>query len=425
MAHSVLHPLRVLSFGLHSGNAKIVSILVFIILSVTSTVAQHRKLLFEKMTLKEAKLKAAKEHKLLFLDVITSWCGPCKRMDKEVFTNDSVADYYNSRFINVKIDMENGEGIELAKQFDINSVPTYLFLDEEGRLQHRVASYMNVSRFLESGQKANDPGSNLAYYQKNLSAHQTDIQFIEQYLNTLSSAKLNSEEVVKIYFSLQKEEDLITEKQWEIFRELVRDPYSKELKYILAHKTNFDNKFTSEVVNETIDRIIEKAYSKAAYADPFNPVAFAALKDSITSLDYENAGRLTFEAEMQVAAMQENWNAYSKLAFEQAERYYLNRPDPTSMLSQIVYAINEHVKNPDRRILLEFWAQQAVEVNPYYFTCLVYADDLYRNGKYQYALVQANKAKDFAKKNECDNCVDETNALIKNITKAKNSAKKK
>ena len=47
---------------------------------------------------------------MIFLDAYASWCGPCKMLQKNVFTKKAVGDFYNSKFINVKMDMEKGEG---------------------------------------------------------------------------------------------------------------------------------------------------------------------------------------------------------------------------------------------------------------------------------------------------------------------------
>ena len=67
----------------------------------------------------EALELAKKEDKLIFLDAYASWCGPCKSMQKKVFPTDKVGEYFNARFINVKIDMEKGglirEGMILRK----------------------------------------------------------------------------------------------------------------------------------------------------------------------------------------------------------------------------------------------------------------------------------------------------------------------
>ena len=54
----------------------------------------------------EAIETAKKEHKLIFVDAYAEWCGPCKRMAKEVFTQKELGDFFNKYFINVKMDME-------------------------------------------------------------------------------------------------------------------------------------------------------------------------------------------------------------------------------------------------------------------------------------------------------------------------------
>ncbi len=55
-------------------------------------------------------VKQAKEQKKgIFVDVYTSWCGPCKMMAKNVFTNTKVGEYYNTSFICIKLDAESNE----------------------------------------------------------------------------------------------------------------------------------------------------------------------------------------------------------------------------------------------------------------------------------------------------------------------------
>ena len=63
-------------------------------------------------------LKAAQEQdKYIFMDCYTSWCGPCKALAKDIFTRKDVGDFFNANFINVKYDMEKGEGKELNKRY--------------------------------------------------------------------------------------------------------------------------------------------------------------------------------------------------------------------------------------------------------------------------------------------------------------------
>jgi thioredoxin 1 len=78
--------------------------------------------------------KAKKEKKLIFFDAYTSWCGPCKMMQKTVFTRKDVGEYFNATFINVKKDMEVGEGPQLANMYPIEGYPTLFFIDGNGKL---------------------------------------------------------------------------------------------------------------------------------------------------------------------------------------------------------------------------------------------------------------------------------------------------
>ena len=51
-------------------------------------------------TWEEALAEAKKQEKIIFVDAYAVWCGPCKRMAKNVFTQDRVGEFYNKNFIN-------------------------------------------------------------------------------------------------------------------------------------------------------------------------------------------------------------------------------------------------------------------------------------------------------------------------------------
>ena len=61
---------------------------------------------FFKGSFNEALAEAKKQNKPLFVDFYATWCVPCKRMAKEVFTLPEVGEYFNSRFISLQIDAE-------------------------------------------------------------------------------------------------------------------------------------------------------------------------------------------------------------------------------------------------------------------------------------------------------------------------------
>ena len=61
---------------------------------------------FEIGSWKEVLQKAKQENKLIFVDLYTTWCGPCKKMAAETFPQQAVGDYFNKNFVNYKIDAE-------------------------------------------------------------------------------------------------------------------------------------------------------------------------------------------------------------------------------------------------------------------------------------------------------------------------------
>lgn len=104
-------------------------------------------------TFAEAKTLAQKEGKLIFLDAYAQWCGPCKMMTRDVFPNKKVGEFYNANFINMKMDMEKGEGKELSKQFAIRAYPTLLFIDASGKIVAAELGYRSTSELIEMGKK--------------------------------------------------------------------------------------------------------------------------------------------------------------------------------------------------------------------------------------------------------------------------------
>ncbi len=76
--------------------------------------------------------KAKAENKPIFIDFYTTWCAPCKWMEKDVFQLEQVGVLFNENFINVKVDAEKGEGPMLASQFGVMGFPTLVYLDSNG-----------------------------------------------------------------------------------------------------------------------------------------------------------------------------------------------------------------------------------------------------------------------------------------------------
>jgi len=109
------------------------------------------------MSIDEAQNMAKKEPRNVFVDVYTTWCGPCKLMDRTTFTDEKVADYVKSNYYAVKLNAESdrivnykGKQIserEFAKSFQIQGYPTILLFDENFESATKQLGYMKAGAF--------------------------------------------------------------------------------------------------------------------------------------------------------------------------------------------------------------------------------------------------------------------------------------
>jgi len=115
--------------------------------------AQKQELRFVKTDLLKQIDSAKAAGKPVFMDFYTDWCGPCRVMDRDVFTDGNLATFFNENFLNLKINAEKGEGVALAKQFGISGYPTLLFLNTEGVEAQRVVGIATASKLMKIGKR--------------------------------------------------------------------------------------------------------------------------------------------------------------------------------------------------------------------------------------------------------------------------------
>lgn|SRR5690606_9597876 len=107
------------------------------------------------MTMEEALAAQKVKPKKIFMDVYTTWCGPCKLLDKNTFGDKNVAAYLNEHFYPVKF---NAEGNEPVKYKDFTYTNPNYQPERKGRnAQHlfahalKVTAYPTVVFFKENG----------------------------------------------------------------------------------------------------------------------------------------------------------------------------------------------------------------------------------------------------------------------------------
>ncbi|SHM98081.1 thioredoxin family protein [Mucilaginibacter sp. OK098] len=102
----------------------------------------------------EALKQAALQNKYIFVDAYATWCGPCKMLKAQTFTDDKAAAFYNSNFVNVAIDMEKGRGPELARQWQLRAYPTLIIFDPKGKPVLGSVGFIKADDLIKFGKQA-------------------------------------------------------------------------------------------------------------------------------------------------------------------------------------------------------------------------------------------------------------------------------
>src|SRR5690606_10863875 len=116
------------------------------------------------MSMNEALEAQQKEPRKIFMDAYTTWCGPCKMLDRNTFSNKELAAYINENYYPVKFNAEGTEEInykdmtftnpafdpkrkgrnaahQSSQAMQISGYPTLAFFDEQGGLVQLLTGY--------------------------------------------------------------------------------------------------------------------------------------------------------------------------------------------------------------------------------------------------------------------------------------------
>ena len=191
---------------------------------------------FRHCSWEEAKAMAKKEKKPIFIDFYTQWCGPCLNMAENIFTLGSVGNFYNDHFVCLKIDAETGEGVELAKKYEVASFPTFVFVNPKTeKAIHISGSNQDRETFLFTGASALDPKKTSVYLMEQQKAGNTKPEFLLDYAyyaasryNRTESEKCAEQLITKPGYSLENP------KVWALFVKSIHGRDNKLFKMLCS-----------------------------------------------------------------------------------------------------------------------------------------------------------------------------------------------
>ena len=355
---------------------------------------------FDHGTFAELLANAKKENKMIMVDAFTTWCGPCKYMAKNIFPNDTVSEFYNKNFVNAKIDMEKGEGVGLAKKYDVQCYPTFLFIDGSGQLIHRASGSMEAKAFVQLGANAMNPAKQFSEAKKKYNSGTTaSADETADYILMRGRTCLSAKDEMAKYFPTQSDADLLNERNWNILREnfMNINVESREFQYVINHRSEFEKKYSDGEVEMVINESF--SYALFGYAKEKNAEAYKRIKEQALKLNLPNGDETILSADMELYKAMADWKNYAASANQYVDKF---AKDDASALNNIAWSFYENVSDKNLLLKAEEWSKRSVELKGDYYNYDTYAAVLFKLGKKSDAQAAAEKAIEFAKKNGDD-----------------------
>lgn len=233
---------------------KVFLLCIFSVVSFMGYSQENKGIQFHDSSWNNLLSKAKAEDKLIFMDAYTTWCGPCKMMSKNVFPDSRVGDLYNRNFINAYTDMEKGEGIDLRKKYEVKAYPTYLFINGDGDVVHKIVGECSITEFIQHGLDALSPVRSLSYFQKNYNAQKNNYEFIAGYLQALKDTYEEDKtgQVATDFLALQKQSTLKEKANWGLINKYLNNVPSSTFQYVVDHQGEFADLYGKEEVDQKI-----------------------------------------------------------------------------------------------------------------------------------------------------------------------------
>lgn len=362
---------------------------------------------------------ARTQHRYIFLDCFTTWCGPCRWMSANVFPTDEAGTFFNDHFVNATFDMEKGEGIELAKKYHVDAYPTYLFLDSTGTVVHRIVGSMPLEDFLAAAKKALNPDTQYATLVKEYESGKASVSTDAYYDMAYTFKEANDNRCVAVSdVYLRSQDNLLTPKNirmvydftfatdapWfavmrdhpaEFIQAIGKDDYNNRMLYIVYHDAQRMAGLTPATTKEQAPAVIDSA------------------RQFFLKMLPDREPELTSTFAMQVYSAVKDYDNYAR----QTIAHYTQFPTTdANELNNVAWNFFEDVDNPEYLAKALDWALESVKLSPAYENMDTAANLYWKLGKKSEARDYATKAIALGKSAGTD--TSSTEALLETIDHA-------
>ncbi len=311
---------------------------------------------FFKGTWKEGFEKAEAEGKIIFVDAFAKWCGPCKRMAREVFTQDKVGKMFNDNFINLKIDMEEPGGLEFGKTYRVSAYPTLFFIKSDGEVINKITGARSADALIDLGRKAIQSDDRSGDFEEDYKNGKRDYTFMLDYVRELNKVGKPSLKIANDY--MNSNPDISRDQSDAFLFEAATEADSKIFEALLDRKETVRKQFGEEAFSlkvmdcawVTVDKGIEYDY-------------YALVEEAIDKVDKSGvpgAEKFEYRALMQYALSVGQYDEWKKKAKKFLKKF--GKEDP-EVYGEVLGTLRSDLKyDADSKKLAVEYAEQWIKL---------------------------------------------------------------
>ena len=292
---------------------------------------------FEKGTWAEAMEKAQAEDKLIFVDGYAVWCGPCKVLAKKIFPLHEVGTFFNKNFVNVKMDMEKGEGLSFRKKYPISAFPTLYFIAPDGKLvQSNRGAPRTGQALIDIAKQATNKFDRSANYMKKYESGDRSYETMYNLVKSLNKSGKSSLKYANEY--LRTQDNLNTKENIMFLFEALTQVDSRVFDLFAEHKNAFSDYYSEDFIHTWVEKAALKTVANAIEYD--SPELFEEAKKKYASLYPDNSK--TFNSKVDVRYAMETTDA--ALFLSAAKATEVTTEEMKARINQALEIFSNHPK---------------------------------------------------------------------------------
>ena len=289
-------------------------------------------------------------------------------MKSTVLTDPNVVAFFDKNFVCMWFDAEKEDGLALRKRYRIRAFPAFLFLDKTGELLYTASGEFTAANFIKEGQNALSTAHQLPELKKLFESDVTNADFALAYVSALRKHNQETDAAAQQYLSRLSDSELLSEINWRIIAQGVRDIDSREFQLILKKQ----NEFAAVSSKKRVDKKITNAAGEwlQPYVDASDTVNYFKQRASVAKIGLFKTDSLVFNFDLQILERTKNWNGYQKTAAAGVEKFAWKN---AWQLKEITRVYMNHIDDPKALAQAVAWAKRSLELQDGYDTRVIIA----------------------------------------------------